>query len=222
MCGRYVLASDPSVLMTEFHVDTMTETPLAPDYNVAPTKKVALVLERDGTRVLETARWGFLPRWAKDAKIGNRMINARVETMAVKPAYRDAVRTRRCIVPADGYYEWYTPQANGPKQPFYIHRTDGRLLAMAGLYSWWRAGTDQPWVLTCTVITGAAPPALRHIHDRSPMFVPEDAQSAWLNPEESGAEAELTADASVEAIAVSTRVNNVRNNGPELIRPLPE
>jgi putative SOS response-associated peptidase YedK len=222
MCGRYVLTSDPAVLVEEFDIDAPVERVLAQDFNVAPTKEVYVVVDKDDTRALEVARWGFLPRWAKDPAIGNRMINARVETMTEKPAYRDAAKSRRCIVPADGYYEWYRPRSGGPKQPFYIHQANGKPLPMAGLYSWWRATDSDPWLLTCTIITGEAPQALRSIHDRAPMCVPPEAQAAWLASETVDAPGLLTADLPVETIPVSTQVNNVRNNGPELLTPIGE
>jgi putative SOS response-associated peptidase YedK len=222
MCGRYVLNSDPATLVAQFGIDAPVQRILEPDFNVAPTKEVYVVVQRDDMRALEVARWGFLPRWAKDPAIGNRMINARVETMAEKPAYRDAAKARRCIVPADGYYEWYRPEGNGPKQPFYIHQADGKPLPMAGLYSWWRATEADPWLLTCTIITGDAPAPLRRIHDRAPMCVPPGAEDAWLDPSRPNAADLLTADLPVEPVAVSTRVNNVRNNGPELLTPIGE
>jgi len=217
MCGRYVLATDPAALVAEFDVTESPDRVLDPDYNVAPTKDVYIVVDHDEARALEIARWGLVPSWAKDPAIGSRMINARVETLTEKPAYRSSARKRRCIIPADGYYEWYTPQIKGRKQPFYIRRTDGQPLAMAGLYSWWRPADDAPWLLTCTVITSDAPDSLGHIHDRAPMFVLRESWDAWLGPDEEDLRGLLTVDMPVEAVPVSTRVNNVRNNGPELL-----
>ena len=241
MCGRYASSRKPEDLAEEFEIDRarVSETvadPLPPDYNVAPTKSVYAVLDRpEGARQLRVVTWGLVPFWAKEPKIGNRMINARVETLAEKPAYRQAFAKRRCILPADGYYEWYTTQQRGKsgkplKQPFFIRPTDGSSLAMAGLYEIWRdpdKQEDDPtrFLWTCTVITTRAEDDLGQIHDRMPMTVERDTWAAWLDPE-SGTDAvrDLLVPAApgrLEAYPVSTSVNNVRNNGPELLEPLP-
>ncbi len=246
MCGRYAAKSDSTVILREFAVETEPRETLEPDYNVAPTKKVYVVLDRvekdagdqaEPERQLAVARWGLVPSWAKDPSIGSRMINARVETVAEKPAYRKAYAKRRCLLPADGYYEWYMPTEpdapvgkNGKplKQPFYIHpATSGSLLAMAGLYEWWRDRTradDDPdaWRMTCTVITTDATDELGRIHDRMPMTVPRESWSQWLDPALEAAGDLLLPAASVglHAFPVSTAVNNVRNNGPELMEPI--
>jgi putative SOS response-associated peptidase YedK len=181
-------------------------------------------------------RWGLVPSWAKDPTIGNRMINARMETVADKPAYKRAFASRRCLLPADGYYEWYPTQVKGRsgrplKQPFYIHPQDGGVLAMAGLYEIWRdpdRSEDDPdrfrW--TCTVLTTEAEDAVGHIHDRMPLMVESDRWSEWLDPAVSARDDLLSllvpaAPGRLEAFPVSTDVNNVRNNGPELIAPIP-
>ncbi|HVE26306.1 MAG TPA: SOS response-associated peptidase [Sporichthya sp.] len=243
MCGRYGASWGVDDLVAEFALDSVdvpVEERLEPDYNVAPTKPVYAVVTRRGrdepadarpTRRLVTLQWGLVPFWAKDPKIGARMINARVETVAEKPAFREAFAKRRCLLPADGYYEWYVQQAGG-KQPFFIRRRDGGTLAMAGLYEFWRDPAkerDDPgaWVRTCTVITTTASDAIGEIHDRQPMFVEPSGWAAWLDPGEQDPDA-LTGllvpspGAGLEAYPVSTRVNNHRNNGPELIAPLPE
>lgn len=241
MCGRYASSRSPADLAEEFEIDRarVSETvaePLPPDYNVAPTKSVYAVLHRpEGPRQLRVVTWGLVPFWAKEPKIGNRMINARVETLAEKPAYRQAFAKRRCLLPADGYYEWYTTQQRGKsgkplKQPFFIRPTNGSSLAMAGLYEIWRdpdEDEDDParFLWTCTVITTRAEDDLGHIHDRMPMTVERDRWAAWLDPE-SGTDAlhDLLVPAApgrLEAYPVSTSVNNVRNNGPELLEPLP-
>ena len=193
MCGRYAAAKDPAALVEEFEIGGPPRERLSPDFNVAPTKPVYIVVERPGAddrpeRCLDVARWGLIPSWAKDAAIGSRLINARVETLADKPAFRTAYARRRCIVPADGFYEWYVPTDGGStrrKQPFYIHPADGSSLAMAGLYERWRdpslpdddAGA---WRTSCTVITTAASEAVRHIHDRMPMTVARRDWATWL------------------------------------------
>ena len=241
MCGRYASSRKPEDLAEEFEIDRarVSETvaePLPPDYNVAPTKPVYAVLDRpEGPRQLRVVTWGLVPFWAKEPKIGNRMINARVETLAEKPAYRQAFAKRRCLLPADGYYEWYTTQQRGKsgkplKQPFFIRPTDGSSLAMAGLYEIWRdpdKDEDDPtrFLWTCTVITTRAEDDLGQIHDRMPMLVERDRWAAGLDPE-SGTDAARdllvpAAPGRLEAYPVSTSVNNVRNNGPELLEPLP-
>ena len=237
-------------MIEEFEVvDNRVRTPLEADYNVAPTKEVYAVLDRPPSRSeeqpaeepapperqLRVLRWGLVPSWAKDAAIGNRMINARMETVAEKPAYRRAFASRRCLLPADGYFEWYATQeltaAGKPrKQPFFIRPKDGGTLAMAGLYEIWRdpdRADDDPdrfrW--TCTVLTTRSEDAVGHIHDRMPMMVEPQRFADWLDPTASGdALLDLLVPAApgrLEAYPVSSRVGNVRNNGPELVEPLP-
>ena len=183
-----------------------------------------------------------MPSWAKDRSIGSRMINARLETVAEKPAFAKAFRSRRCVLPADGFYEWYAPDAPAPvgdkrpakprKQPFFLHRADGGLLVMAGIYEIWRDPTkdrddDSAWLRTCSIITTKATDAAGHIHDRMPLVVPRDALDQWLDPAltEPGqalALLSVTEGEALEAYAVSTEVNSVQNNDPSLLRPLAE
>ena len=247
MCGRYASSRRPEDLIEEFEVvESKVSEPLAADYNVAPTKEVYAVVERpprsgDGDtaeepeRQLRTLRWGLVPSWAKDPSVGNRMINARMETVAEKPAFRRAFAARRCLLPADGYFEWYpteekTKAGKPRKQPFFIRPRDGGTLAMAGLYEIWRDPTrddDDPerfrW--TCTVITTDAEDDVGRIHDRMPLMVEPDRWGAWLDPR-TPKESLLdlltpAAPGRLEAYPVSTLVSNVRNNGPELLEPLP-
>lgn len=255
MCGRYVVTKNPQELAQEFEVDRIAvDGPAEADYNVAPTKNVPAILararrEEDGDgieRQLRTVRWGLVPSWAKDPSIGNRLINARVETAAEKPSFRKAFAQRRCILPADGYYEWQEQQAPGeggggragkkePKQPFFIHRPDRATLAMAGLYELWRDPTrerddPQAWLWTVTVLTTDATDELGRIHDRAPMIVPSDAYGTWLAPHTDDTDVDasvlrellIPATVGMRADPVSTAVNNVRNQGPDLIRPLSE
>jgi len=244
MCGRYASSRRPEDLVEEFEIDKaeVKET-LVPDYNVAPTKPVYAVLERPPSgqrhlpahRQLRVLSWGLVPSWAKDPSIGNRMINARMETVTEKPAYRKAFASRRCLLPADGYYEWYSTdqktKAGKPlKQPFFIHPADGSVMAMAGLYEIWRDPTrdeDDPlrfrW--TCTVLTTSAEDDLGHIHDRMPLLVEKERYAAWLDPTVSSPDDLLSllvpaAPGRLEAYPVSTEVNNVRNNGADLLEPL--
>jgi putative SOS response-associated peptidase YedK len=251
MCGRYAAAKDPAALVEEFEVEEqLLEEPLKPDWNVAPTKRVYVVMERrhkdapetaEAPRQLRVAKWGLVPSWAKDPSIGSRMINARVETLAEKPSFRRAFAARRCILPADGYYEWYEPEGEDVprtksgkprKQPFYIHPSDGSSLAMAGLYEWWHDKSrdrDDPeaWLLSTTIITTSSTDAVGRIHDRMPLVVDRAHWAAWLDPgpAEPGVLAELLSPASavrLDAYPVSLEVNDVRHNGPQLVDPVPD
>ncbi len=250
MCGRYASSRKPEDLVEEFEVDRVdVSAPLEPDYNVAPTKDVYAVFDRvpkqpddrakdearDKQRRLAVLRWGLVPSWAKDPAIGSRLINARVETLAEKPAFRRAFAKRRCLLPADGYYEWYPTEQltkkNKPlKQPFFIRPVDGDVLAMAGLYEIWRdesVAEDAPnaFLWTATVITTAAEDALGHIHDRMPMLVERGSYAAWLDPAVTAADdlgrlLTPAAPGRLEAYPVATDVNSVSNNGPHLVEPL--
>ncbi|HEV2637555.1 MAG TPA: SOS response-associated peptidase [Actinocrinis sp.] len=226
MCGRYVVATHPGQLALDFGAAELINLDrFQPDYNVAPTKPIPTVLTLGSARVLLEMGWGMVPSWAKDPAIGSRMINARVETVAEKPTFRRALVRRRCILPADGYYEWRKPAgAGGRKQPFYIHRTDGGLLAFAGLFDHW-LGADGSELWTATIITGAAVGDLAAIHDRMPLTVGPGERDAWLDPDLQDKD-EITAlldrDPEWTARPVSTLVNSVRNNGPELIAEEPE
>ncbi len=245
MCGRYASSRRPEDLVEEFEIDKVqVAEPLPPDYNVAPTKQVYAVVQRpadphDGhgasERQLRSVRWGLVPFWAKDPSIGNKMINARMETVHEKPAYRRPFASRRCLLPADGYFEWYATEqktkAGKPvKQPFFIHPADGGVLAMAGLYEVWRDKTrddDDPqrFLWSCTVITTSAEDSVGHIHDRMPLMVERDRWASWLDPavDDPDTLKQLLVPAApgrLEAYPVSTAVNSVRNNGPELLDAL--
>lgn len=240
MCGRYASSRSAGELADEFEVeDVLLAEPLAASYNVAPTNEVYAVVERPAKedrpqqRQLRALRWGLVPSWAKDASIGNRLINARMETLAEKPAFRKAFAARRCLLPADGYYEWYETSARNAKgkpikQPYFIRPRDGGVLAMAGLYEIWRdpdRSDDDPdrfrW--SCTVITTDAPDELGRIHDRMPLMVERDRWAEWLDPTRSPGTDLLVpaAPGRLEAYPVAPLVSNVRNDGPELVEPLP-
>ncbi len=245
MCGRYASSRKPEDLIEEFEVvDSRVQQPLEADYNVAPTKEVYAVVQRPPSRdsdeppqrQLRTLRWGLVPSWAKDPGIGSRMINARMETVAEKPAFKRAFAVRRCLLPADGYFEWYPTSQTGKngkplKQPFFIRPADGGVLAMAGLYEIWRDPTrdeqdPERFRWTCTVLTTQAEDDLGHIHDRMPLMVEAERRAAWLDPQVSSKDDLLSllvpaAPGQLEAFPVATLVNNVRNNGPELLEPLP-
>jgi putative SOS response-associated peptidase YedK len=246
MCGRFVSARKRLELLEEFGVErdrvaASPEPEPAPDYNVAPTKRVYAVMERPATdeepqaRELRVVRWGLVPFWAKDASGGGRLINARAETVAVKPSFRRAFAKRRCILPADGYYEWQPIPAEGKKaakQPFYIYRTDGGELAFAGIYELWRDATlpsdhEHAWLWTAAIITTQATDDVGQIHDRMPMVISPDHWADWLNPGSTepgqlqAAMLPAMAGGDLTSHPVSTAVNFVRNNGPELIKPRP-
>ncbi|MDR6978474.1 putative SOS response-associated peptidase YedK [Streptomyces sp. 3330] len=242
MCGRYVSTRSPRELAPLFHVsDPPPEETLAPSWNVAPTDDVWAVLERaprdsadsaDVLRELRSLRWGLVPSWAKDVKVGSRMINARVETVHEKPAYRRAFTRRRCLLPADGFYEWEQikdPGTGKPrKQPYFIHPEDDQLMALAGLYEYWRDPAvehdDDPdaWLLTCTIITTEATDAAGRVHPRMPLALTPDHYDAWLDPAhqdpvELRALLGQPAGGRLDARPVSTLVNSVRNNNPHLV-----
>lgn len=238
MCGRYATTQTSASLNQAFEIDLAGSfVELEADFNMAPTKLAPVVVGRadeSGSRPrreLLTARWGLVPSWAKDPSIGNRMINARSETIAEKPAFAKAFAKRRALVPADGYYEWYAGQpAEGrskpPKQPFYITPKDGSVLAMAGLYEFWKDRGSDEWLISFTIITTAAEDDLGHVHERMPLFLEPQAYDEWLDPSPRPADELLgllvpAAPGRLDAFPVSTAVNNVRNNGPELVVPLP-
>lgn len=229
MCGRYASSASREELTEVFEIDEVAGPLPNPAYNIAPTDPVPAVLERtrpEGRRRLLTeARWGLVPSWSKDARGAARLINARIETVGEKPAFRKAFASRRCLLPADGYYEWYQlPDSRGGKpvkQPYFIRPADGGLFVMAGLYEFWKA-PDGTWLTTATVITTSATDDVGHIHDRMPMTVPVENWSAWLDPAfGSDARELLTVPAAALAYhPVSTAVNKVANDGPELVEPV--
>jgi len=219
VCGRYASSANPDDLVSYFRVEEPPEEVLPPSYNVAPTDPVYAVMERHEHRLLKVVRWGLVPSWAKDPKVGSRFINARRETVGDKPAFRAAYQRRRCLVPADGYFEWQ--QQGGHKQPFFLAARNRAPLAMAGLYEVWKA-PDETLLWTCTVITTEAADELGHIHDRTPLLVPADAWDRWLDPavEDPGEDLLVPGTPGVlDAWPVPPAVGNVKNNGPELVQP---
>jgi len=219
MCGRFLLHAPVEVLQRAFGFEERPN--LQPRYNVAPTQTVPIVRRKgDDGRELAPVRWGLIPSWAKDASIGGRLINARAETVAEKPAFRGAFRRRRALVPADGFYEWRKREGDRPKQPLLIRRRDGQPFALAGLWEHWRGPEGE--VQTCTIVTTAANAVLAPIHDRMPVILDPAAYDRWLDPARPGAEELLRPcpDEWLEAFPVGTRVNNVRNDAAELIAPM--
>jgi putative SOS response-associated peptidase YedK len=235
MCGRYASTKDPATLAAEFDAIDATEGAApGPDYNVAPTDPVLAVVQRhprddDGkpdpsttVRSIRVMRWGLVPGWSKDLAGGAKMINARYESVAGKPAFKKALATKRCLVPADGWFEWL--REGTVKQPYFMTRRDGASLAMAGLWAVWHdpAAKDGPPVISCTVLTTESAGPLAHIHTRMPMLLPPDHWAQWLDPDAEDVTGLLVPSPAdlVEALEVrpvSTRVNSVKNDGPDLL-----
>jgi putative SOS response-associated peptidase YedK len=219
MCGRFVSATPPDQVAAYFGAEA-PEALLEPSYNVAPTNDVYAVLSDGTTRHVDAFHWGLVPRWAKDPKIGSKMINARAETLATKNAYRSAFQKRRCIIPADGFYEWQKREGQRTKQPFFISRPDGEPYAFAGLWEVWKGEDDQP-LRSCTIITTTPNEVMATIHDRMPVILPPEAWDTWLDREVQDLEllGKLLVPAPPALITlrpISTQVNNVRNDGPGL------
>jgi len=224
MCGRFVQALDARDYAGYFGATVSIDESLAPSYNVAPTKTVYAVAGHQGKRLLGTFRWGLVPFWAKDPGIGSRHINARAETAADRPAFRDSFRHRRCIVPADGFFEWQQRETGG-KVPYYLHSPDGSPLALAGLWASWKPPESGERLATCTILTTTPNDLVRPIHDRMPVLLSPEHWERWLDREfeEVGALQAMLAGAPGDALVaypVSTLVNNVRNDYPECIAPL--
>ena len=219
MCGRYSLTSP---LESVREIFGFLESPnLAPRYNIAPTQDVAVVRRGDDAlRHLAFLRWGLVPSWAKDISIGSRMINARAESVAEKPAFRRAFAARRCLIPANGFYEWRSE--SGGKQPYYITRKDGLPMAFAGLWESWRASESAEHIESCTILTTEACEATRPIHHRMPVILEPTAFETWLAPT-LGAPGLLglmsPSTAALVVKKVSRRVNKVANDDPHLLEP---
>ena len=248
MCGRFVSARERQELIDEFLVERDEVTSdVAADYNVAPTDPIFAVLSRrpresaessesPPVRELRQVRWGLVPSWAKDPSRGARLINARAETIAVKPSFRSAFARRRCLIPADGYYEWRPlggrEHGRPRKQPYYIHRADGQGMAFAGIYELWRDRAlpddhPQAWLWTAAIITTQATDDVGWVHDRMPMVVRPARWGDWLHPGAGGADSLLRSitpatSEGLETRPVSTAVNSVAADGPELLTPLPQ
>jgi putative SOS response-associated peptidase YedK len=264
MCGRYAASARPDELIEAFDVDEdHTDEPARsilrspqnppvgePDWNMAPSKQAPVVLTRarrgddggvdesaDPTRQLRLLTWGLVPAWAKDVKMGLRMVNARAESVLGKGAFAKAALSRRCIVPADGWYEWQVSptavDAKGKprKQPFFIHRADGAPVAFAGLYEFWRDrelpdGDPGAWLTTFTIITTTADPGMDRIHDRQPLVLEPEQWDHWLDPAENDPEVvrtflEFSRPGRFEAYPVGRAVGATANNGPGLVEPVP-
>lgn len=230
MCGRFTSKSGAADLAAYFEADELVATDLGERYNVAPTDDVYVVAaSKEGDRRrLGTFRWGLIPFWAKDEKVGARMINARAETILTSSAFKRSFTNRRCIVPADGFYEWQAVPDRKKKQPWYVSRTDGDVFAFAGLWDSWRPdkGSDEGRLVSCTIITTDANETIASIHDRMPVVLPPGAWAEWLDPANDDVDdlARLLVPAPKELVTltpVRTDVNDVRNDGAHLLEPLP-
>ncbi|WP_052668194.1 SOS response-associated peptidase [Nitriliruptor alkaliphilus] len=225
MCGRFLSVSDPELLAERFEVDEVRTEPLPPRWNVAPSLDVYAVIEREDTRRLGTLRWGFVPHWTKRLRGARTPINARLESVATTSMFATSFAKRRCLVPADGFYEWQVRE-DGSKQPYHLHAPDGAPLALGGVWTVWRdpaEEADEP-VFSTAIVTTVASGALADIHERVPLIVPRQLWSDWLTatPEEAPHLEEAVralAPPTLVAEPISTRVNDVRNEGPELLEP---
>jgi putative SOS response-associated peptidase YedK len=223
MCGRYTLTAPGEIVAEIFEL--VDVPPILPRYNLAPTQEAAVVrvVKPGAPRILASLRWGLIPYWAQDPAIGNRMINARAESLAEKPAYRDSFRRRRCLVPADGFYEWKKLDAK-TKQPYLIHRQDRRPFAFAGLWDAWRSPESGP-LETFTIITTSPNDLLRPLHDRMPVILDPRDYAAWLDPANRNA-AHLQSllapapETGWQATPVSRAVNHADHDEPDCIEPL--
>jgi putative SOS response-associated peptidase YedK len=221
MCGRFSLSSTPQRLRERFGLSAAPDD-IPPRYNIAPTQPV-LVIPNRTRRLLRPARWGLIPHWAGGAAAGNRMINARAETLAARAPFRAALERRRCIIPADGFYEW--KRDGRQRTPYFVRERDGAALGLAGLWEVWRPPDGEP-IASCTIITTAPNELLATIHDRMPAILPPDAYDAWLAPSPRHADLLLPLLSPyptelLEAYPVSDLVNSPSNDDPACITPRP-
>ena len=222
MCGRFALYSDPFTLAKRFEAEELPE--LRPRYNVAPSQYIPIVREEDEKRRFELARWGLVPHWAKDVKIGYHMINARAETVAEKPAFRTAFKYRRCLIPADGFYEWQVKPDSKVKQPWFIVLRDREPRAFAELWEVWQSPEGED-LESCSIIVTDANELMRPIHDRMPVILAPEDWDTWLETEakDAGGLQGLLKPYSAESMTawpVSTKVNSPRNETAECINVL--
>jgi putative SOS response-associated peptidase YedK len=222
MCGRFTQQRPTSEMAEIFDAENLADDP-GGHFNVAPTDEAAVVVQRDDRRAVTRYRWGLIPHWAEDPKIAGRTFNARAETIAATPAFRDAFRRRRCLVPVDSFYEWR--RENGVRQPHRILRADGLPLALAGLWAGWRDPETGSVRRTFTIVTTRANDRIAPLHDRMPVVLPARAWATWLDPQpvdpgELHALLVPSDGVALEIYPVVRLVNNVRNDGPALVEPL--
>jgi len=217
MCGRYTLRTSPADLAEIFAV--LREPEIRPRYNIAPTQQVLVVRQPEEEREFALLRWGLIPSWAKDKKIASSLINARADTVATKPSFRSAFKKRRCLIVADGFYEWH--RTDDGKQPYHFTMTDGKPFAFAGLWEHWHQGDET--IESCSIITTDANELMEPLHNRMPVILPRDAYDVWLDCDVPGAEVEKLLvpypAKAMTATPVSTVVNNARNETHECLFP---
>jgi len=220
VCGRFAFYSAHESVARLFGVPGAPE--VEPRWNIAPTQFVAAVRDRRGVgRRLELLHWGLVPGWANDRSIGARLINARAETLKEKAAFREAYRSRRCLVLADGYYEWQ--RVGALRQPYCIRLASGEPFGMAGLWEAWKDRGSEEWLVSCTIVTTQPAASIAQLHDRMPVILPAQAHEEWLDPANESVDRLdrllVPSAATLEARAVSRRVNDARNEGAELLEP---
>jgi len=220
MCGRFTLTLDLAEVQQAFDLSSPPPAEFAPRYNIAPSQAVA-VIANGPSRKLEFFKWGLIPSWAKDPKVGNRMINARAETLNEKPSFRTALKKRRCLILADGFYEW--KKEGKTKTPMYLQLKEGEPFAFAGLWETWKSPEDEV-IKSCTIITTGPNALVKKIHDRMPVILPAKAYDLWLSPDELPAEKALPllkpfAASQMKAVPVSPLVNNPAFDSRECIIP---
>jgi len=222
VCGRFGLFVTPGVLEEYFSLTDLGAGAPSPRYNLTPGQAVAAVRDHDGRRQLAALQWGLVPFWAKEASIGRRLINARLDGVAAKPAFREAWQRRRCLIPASGFYEWSEPR-DGRKRPYFIRPRAEPLLALAGLWERWRTPSGEK-LETCVIVTTDANAELVPIHERMPLLIPRDAQALWLDPQSSIEDALQLAGRppALEVQPVGFGVNDPRNDDESLIAPVAE
>jgi putative SOS response-associated peptidase YedK len=223
VCGRFTQTTDPAEVADAFDADLTDEARALPArWNVAPTQDVAVVLPHEGGRRVEALRWGLVPAWASSPAIGSRLINARAETVATTPAFRVAIRRRRCLIPADGFYEW---RRDGRRRmPFLARPVRGGPIAFAGLWSLWRDADTDEWLRSCAIVTTTPNAVLAQLHDRMPVVLERSAWERWLDvdadPGEVRAMLRPAPDDALRLVPVSPLVNDVRNEGARLVEPV--
>jgi len=224
MCGRYVNAAKKEKIQKEFRALVKGSVPDKPRYNIAPSQMIDVVLEQESERIIEQLKWGLVPHWSKDPEIGNRMINARAETITEKPSFREAFKRSRCIIPASGFYEWQKKDT-GAKQPFYFFLKDKDVFGFAGLWETWFDNQTGEELESCTIITTKANDVLKPVHDRMPVILKADDYDEWLDAKVKDAEKlqKLLVPYPVkemDSYAVSRSINVPDSDSPELIKPL--
>ncbi len=220
MCGRFTNQSDPAQLQMEFNLEEVPAE-VQPSYNIAPTQEILTVVQRDGQNVLEGMRWGLIPSWAQDPQIGARMINARAESVAEKPSFKRPLKSQRCLIVADGFYEWR--QTGSQKVPMFIRLKSKHPFGFAGLYDRWKS-EEGTWITSCTILTTTANELMQPIHQRMPVILPKKDYKKWLDPSNQDLDDLVSLLKPFEAnkmvaYQVSPLVNSPRNNSPECIEP---